>query len=65
MYGDEAMAFAQTVGKGDRVEIEGQIHGNAWTDKDEQKRYNLELTANPEKSKVLLKFVPKELRTAA
>lgn len=65
MYGDEAMAFAQTAGKGDRVEIEGQIHGNNWTDKTNQKRYDLELTANPAKSKLLLKFVPKELRQAA
>jgi single stranded DNA-binding protein len=65
MYGDQAVAFAQTAGKGDRVEVEGQIHGNAWTDKNDQKRYDLELTANPEKSTLLLKFVPKELRKAA
>ncbi|MBY0247461.1 MAG: single-stranded DNA-binding protein [Nitrospiraceae bacterium] len=65
MYGDEAVAFAQTVGKGDRIETEGQIHGNAWTDTHQQKRYGLELTAYPEKSTLLMKFVPKEQRQAA
>lgn len=65
MYGEDAIAFSQTVGKGDRVEVEGQIHGNSWTDKNEQKRYDLELTANPAKSKLLIKYVPKELRQAA
>jgi single-stranded DNA-binding protein len=65
MYGDEAVAFAQTAGKGDRVETEGAIHGNAWTDKDGQKRYSLELTAYPDKSKLLMKFVPKAERQAA
>ena len=65
MYGEQAMAFAQTIGKGDRVEVEGQIHGNSWKDKNEQSRYDLELTANPEKSKLLVKFIPKELRKAA
>jgi single-stranded DNA-binding protein len=65
LYGAEAVAFAQKAGKGDRVELEGRIRGNSWTDKTEQKRYSLELIANATKAAVLVKFVPKEMRTAA
>ena len=65
LYGAEAVAFAQKAGKGDRVELEGRIRGNSWTDKIEQKRYSLELIANATKAAVLVKFVPKEMRTAA
>ena len=65
MFGDEAVAFAQTVGKGDRIEVEGQLHGHTWTDKQDQQRYSLELTAYAETSKLLTKYVPKEEHQAA
>lgn len=62
-YGQKALEFAQAAGKGDRVELHGKMQGNSWVDKNEQKRYGLELVAF--EPKVISKYVKKEDNVAA